>query len=121
MNSNLLGAKGEQSAARFLRKEGYEIISANYKTLIGEIDIVAQKDNVVCFVEVKTRQEGGMFPPSAAVDIKKQENIKSSVANYVNKYKIKNEIRYDIIEVLVNGNTVTNINHIKTFLKIIIK
>lgn len=113
MNSNLLGAIGEQSAARFLRKEGYEILSANYKTLIGEIDIVAQKNNVVCFVEVKTRQEGGMLPPSAAVDVKKQENIKSSAANYINKYNVKSQIRYDIIEIFVNGSSVTDINHIK--------
>ena len=113
MNSHLLGAFGEQHAARFLRKDGYEIWSANYKSLTGEIDIVAVKDNVVCFIEVKTRQEGGMLPPSAAVDVNKQNNVKSCAANYVNRYKIKNEIRYDIIEVLVKGDSVTHINHIK--------
>ncbi len=113
MNSNLLGAFGEQFAARFLRKEGYEIWSANYKTNTGEIDIIAQKDGVICFVEVKTRQTGGMFPPADAVDLKKQENIKSSAACYVNKYNLKNKIRYDIIEVLVNGSSLSEINHIK--------
>lgn len=113
MNSSLLGAFGEQYAARFLREEGYEIWSANYKTDTGEIDIIAQKDNTVCFVEVKTRQVGGMFSPATAVDIKKQENIKSSAANYINKFKIKNKIRYDIIEVLVNGTSLSEINHIK--------
>ena len=74
MNSSLLGAFGEQYAARFLREEGYEIWSANYKTDSGEIDIIALKDNIVCFVEVKTRQVGGMLSPATAVDIKKQEN-----------------------------------------------
>ena len=113
MNSSLLGAFGEQYAARFLRGEGYETWSANYKTDTGEIDIIAQKDNIVCFVEVKTRQVGGMLPPAAAVDIKKQENIKSSAASYINKFKIKNKVRYDIIEVLVNGTVLSEINHIK--------
>ena len=113
MNSSLLGAFGEQYAARFLRREGYEIWSANYKTDVGEVDIIAQKDNIVCFVEVKTRQVGGMLPAAAAVDIKKQENIKSSAANYINKFKIKNKVRYDIIEVLVNGTVLAEINHIK--------
>ena len=113
MNSYLLGAYGEQHAARFLRRDGYEIWTANYKTYVGEIDIVAMKDDVVCFIEVKTRQEGGMLPPSAAVDVNKQNNIKRCAANYVNRYKIKNEVRYDIIEVLVDGKVVTNINHIK--------
>ena len=113
MNSNLLGVFGEQYAARFLRKEGYEIWSANYKTNVGEIDIIAQKDGVVCFVEVKTRQAGGMFSPAEAVDLKKQENVKSSAANYINKYSVKNKVRYDIIEVLVNGSSLSEINHIK--------
>ncbi len=113
MNSNLLGAFGEQYAARFLRKEGYEIWSANYKTDVGEIDIIAQKDGVVCFVEVKTRQTGGMFAPAEAVDFKKKENIKSSAASYMNKYNLKNKTRYDIIEVLVNGSSLSEINHIK--------
>lgn len=113
MNSNLLGVFGEQYAARFLRKEGYEIWSANYKTNVGEIDIIAHKDGVVCFVEVKTRQAGGMLPPAAAVDFEKQENIRSSAACYINKYKLKNKIRYDIIEVLVNGSSLSEINHIK--------
>ncbi len=113
MNSSLLGAFGEQYAARFLREEGYEIWSANYKTDSGEIDIIALKDNIVCFVEVKTRQVGGMLSPATAVDIKKQENIKSSAANYINKFRVKNKVRYDIIEVLVNGTSLSEINHIK--------
>ena len=113
MNSNLLGVFGEQYAARFLREEGYEIWSANYKTNVGEIDIIAQKDGVVCFIEVKTRQAGGMLPPAEAVDLKKQENVKGSAANYINKYNIKNKVRYDIIEVLVNGSSLSEINHIK--------
>lgn len=113
MNSILLGAFGEQYAARFLRGEGYEIWSANYKTNVGEIDIIAQKDGVVCFIEVKTRQVGGMFSPAEAVDFKKQENVKSCAANYMNKFNIKNKVRYDIIEVLVNGNSLSEINHIK--------
>ncbi len=113
MNSSLLGAFGEQYAARFLREEGYEIWSANYKTDMGEIDIIACKDNIACFVEVKTRQVGGMLSPATAVDAKKQENIKSSAANYINKYKVENKVRYDIIEVLVNGTSLSEINHIK--------
>ena len=113
MNRSLLGAFGEQYAARFLREEGDEICSANYKTDSGEIDIIALKDNIVCFVEVKTRQVGGMLSPATAVDIKKQENIKSSAANYINKFRVKNKVRYDIIEVLVNGTSLSEINHIK--------
>ncbi len=113
MNNILLGALGEQSASRYLRTEGYKIIAANYKTYVGELDIVAEKDDIFCFVEVKTRQKGTMLPPSEAVDYRKQENIKGSAAAFLNSYNIKKEVRYDIVEVIVDGRKVISINHIK--------
>lgn len=113
MNNILLGAFGEQSASRYLRAEGYRIVAANYKTHVGEIDIVAEKNSTFCFIEVKTRQKGTMFPPADAVDFRKQENIKGSAAAFVNRYSVKNDVRYDIIEVIVDGREVISINHIK--------
>lgn len=114
MNVKLLGAYGEQTAARYLRVNGYKILAANYRTGVGEIDIVAQKNKIVCFVEVKTRKQGGMFSPADAVDYRKRENIKGSAAAYVNKYGIKNKIRFDIIEVLTDENDdIQSVNHIE--------
>ena len=113
MNNILLGAFGEQSASRYLRAEGYKIVAANYKTYVGELDIVAEKDNIFCVVEVKTRQKSTMLPPSEAVDYRKQENIKGSAAAFLNRYNVKKEVRYDIIEVIVDGREVISINHIK--------
>ncbi len=114
MNTKLLGAFGEQSAARFLRQQGYEIFSNNFLISSGELDIVAFKNNTLCFVEVKTRGEGGMFSPAEAVDFRKQENLKSAATAYINRYKLKYDYRFDIIEVIVdNAQNVTNINHIE--------
>jgi putative endonuclease len=114
MNTKLLGAFGEQSAARFLRQHDYEIFSSNFLISSGEIDIVAFKDNILCFVEVKTRGEGGMFSPAEAVDFRKQENLRSAAAAYINKYKINFDYRFDIVEVIVNNEQkVTSINHIE--------
>ncbi len=116
MNTKLIGAYGEQIAARYLRGEKYSIIAANYVAGTGEIDIIAQKGKVICFVEVKTRKEGGMFDPAQAVNYHKQNNIKSAASAYMNRYKLKNETRFDIIEVLLSENDVYNvmsINHIK--------
>ena len=113
MNTKLIGALGEQTAAKFLRKNGYTIYSGNYKTSVGEIDIVAEKDNIICFVEVKTRKESGFSSPADAVDKKKQENIKSAAAAYISHYKVKNQVRYDIVEIFVTENyKVIDINHI---------
>ena len=114
MNTKLKGAMGEQFAARHLREKGYNICSANYSYGTGEIDIIAEKKKVICFVEVKTRTQGGMYAPADAVDYKKQENIKSSAAAYINSFSIKNKIRYDIVEVILSDNNdLVSINHIE--------
>ncbi len=114
MNTKLVGAYGEQLAARHLRINGYKILAANYRTGVGEIDIIAEKKNIICFVEVKTRKEGGMFSPADAVDYHKQENVRGSAAAYMNKYSLKNKMRFDIIEVFMSDNNeVKSINHIE--------
>ena len=115
MNTKLLGAMGEQSAARFLRQKGYEIFSCNFYTAMGELDIVAFKDNVLCFVEVKTRQEGTMLSPAEAVGSSKKENLRSAASSYMTKYNLTYDFRFDIMEVLVDHNyNVTSINHIES-------
>ncbi len=115
MDSRLLGAKGEQYAARYLRKQGYDILSGNFSLGTGEIDIVALIDDTIHFVEVKTRTVGGMTAPAEAVDYKKQENLKSSAAAYITKYKLQKYKHYfDIIEVFAEeGGKIIDVNHIQ--------
>lgn len=113
MNTKLIGAMGEQAAARYLRQNGYEVLSGNFKTNTGEIDIVVLKEDVICFVEVKTRSNNIFSVPADAVDRKKEENIKSAAAAYINKYKLKNEFRYDIVEVYLDEkHCIKDIKHI---------
>lgn len=114
MNTRLLGAMGEQSAARYLRGKGYDIFTANFSINTGEIDIVAFKDNILCFVEVKTRREGGMLAPAEAVGYRKRENLKSVASAYMSRCSFDYDYRFDIVEVLVDDNMkVTSINHIE--------
>jgi putative endonuclease len=115
MEARLLGAKGEQYAAKYLRKQGYDILSGNFSLGTGELDIVAFKDKVIYFVEVKTRTVGGVTTPADAVDYKKQENLRSSAAAYITKYKLhKYKYYFDIIEVFANEKgDIIDINHIK--------
>lgn len=114
MDSRLLGAKGEQYAARYLRKQGYDILSSNFSLGTGEIDIVAFNNDIIYFVEVKTRTQGGITAPAEAVDYKKQENLKSSASAYITKYKLqKYKYQFDIIEVFADKNgRILNTNHI---------
>ncbi|MBQ8210459.1 MAG: YraN family protein [Clostridia bacterium] len=98
------GLIGEMRAAQYLRRKGYTIVAANYKTKTGEIDIIAELDNLLCIIEVKTRREGGMFPPSDAVDYKKEENVKSAAAAFISAYNIVKLVRYDIIEIILTDD-----------------
>ena len=113
MNSRLLGAFGEQEAAKYLRSKGYKIMTANFKTYVGEIDIIAETKDNICFVEVKTRTEGAMLPPSSAVNSHKEKNMEGSALIYINRYKVKKQPRYDIIEIIVSENKVLSLNHIE--------
>ena len=67
----------------------------------------------LCFIEVKTRTEGALLPPSSAVDFHKEKNIEGSALVYINRYKVKKQPRYDIIEIIVNENKVVSLNHIE--------
>ena len=113
MNSRLLGAFGEQEAAKYLRSKGYKIMTANFKTYVGELDIIAETKDNICFVEVKTRTEGAMLPPSSAVNSHKEKNIAGRALMYINRYKVKKQPRYDIIEIIVSENKVLSLNHIE--------
>ena len=114
MTTKLIGALGEYTAARELREKGYDILSVNYSNNVGELDIVAQKLPYICFVEVKTRRGSTMFRAADAVDFHKQENIKSAAASYMNKYKMKALLRYDIYEVYIDDDdNVISTNHIE--------
>lgn len=111
----IIGLRGEQLAARYLRKHGYKILNANYATKLGETDIIAlSRDNTLCFIEVKTRSPGTMLPPSDAVDYKKEENLKTNAAAYMKQTKTEAEnIRFDIIEIILYDLDTADINHIK--------
>lgn len=108
-----MGALGEHLAVVYLRNNDYYILSGNYASSTGEIDIIATGDGCLCFIEVKTRKAGGMLPPSYAVDEEKEENIKSTAAYFRSKYKFDLPSRFDIVEVEIGSDDKNVINHIK--------
>jgi len=71
----LLGVRGEKTAARFLRRKGYEILRRNFRTRFGEIDIIARDGHTLVFVEVKSRMEGIPGSAGASVGLKKQRSL----------------------------------------------
>lgn len=117
MSDNLaLGKKGEEIAVDFLRKNGFIIFKRNYHSRFGEIDIIAEKEELLLFVEVKTRFFNAMVPPAQAVDHVKQNRIKQTARDFISKTYIDYRCRYDVAEVNVreeNGNYKYSLNYIK--------
>ncbi len=103
-----MGRVGEKRAVEFLKKKGFKILKTNYKTVLGEIDIIAQDNEVIVFIEVKTRTSDVFGAPAEAVDKKKQEKYYKTATYYLQKEKkLDSECRFDVIEI-ENGQ----INHI---------
>lgn len=103
-----LGFAGERRAAAALKKKKYKILERNYRCPFGEIDIIAQKEDVVCFVEVKTRSSDYFGAPNEAVNAERRKRYRNSARYYFNDCDPSVTVRFDIIEVTKEG-----INHIE--------
>ena len=112
--SEFAGALGEVYAARYLRDRGYRIVSANYRTRMGEIDIAAEKDGTLAFIEVKTRSAGMIATPAESVDTRKQKRIAMAAAQYLKAETAGVRTRFDVIEVyLGTDDALQDIRHIQ--------
>jgi len=94
------GEAGEALAARLLRKKGYKIVATNYRTQLGEIDIIARDGDTLVFIEVKARQSGRFGSPKWALTPRKQRKI-SMVALYYLKTTGKSQAkaRFDVVSI----------------------
>ncbi len=109
---NDLGKKGEELAIEYLQKNEYSIVEKNYRFQKAEVDIIAQKENVLVIVEVKTRSTNYFGNPQDFVNPKKIKLLVSAIDNYVIENDLDIEIRFDIIAVLKNKENY-KIHHIK--------
>ncbi len=107
------GDKGEDFAVKFLKRNKYKIVERNFYCKFGEIDIIAENNKFILFIEVKTRQEGQMLEPRYSVDTKKQQRLFKTASFYINFHKTKKQPRFDIAEVIVNNNGEMSINYLK--------
>ena len=96
---NELGKLGEELAVEFLRKNGYEILETNWTFQKAEIDIIAQKENTLAVVEVKTRSSLEFGLPQDFVKPKKIQLLVKAINEYVVSKNLDIEVRFDIIAV----------------------
>ncbi|MFO0752022.1 MAG: YraN family protein [Thermodesulfovibrionales bacterium] len=107
-----LGADGEELAARYLRERGCAVLHRNYRTPVGEADIVVLDRETVVFVEVKARSSSAFGQPFEAVDFRKQEKLRRVALYYLKQQGVESPVRFDVISVLFRDGR-GEITHIK--------
>ncbi|MCM1272796.1 MAG: YraN family protein [Clostridium sp.] len=101
INKRSIGAQYEELAAAYLEHQGYKILARNYRNKFGELDIIAKKDGVLVYVEVKYRGNQSCGDPLEAVDRRKQMQICRVAACHYAKYGATayQPCRFDVIGV----------------------
>lgn len=114
--NNLVGAWGEQQAAKYLRRKGYKIIATNYRCRYGEIDLIVSNRSNLVFVEVKLRKSSKFAYALEHVDIFKQNRIRTTAEFYLSYNPTDLQSRFDVIEVYAPDGVQTartEINHME--------
>ncbi|NMR33524.1 endonuclease [Chryseobacterium aquaticum] len=109
---NDLGKKAEDLAAEFLIKNGYKILVRNFRYQKAEIDIIAEKENLIIITEVKARSTDIFMLPQEAVNKRKISLIVSAANHFMEEFNKNQEVRFDIISVLPNEKGELIIEHI---------
>ena len=100
-----LGRWGEEQAARFLERKGYAILETRYRKREGEVDLVAENDRFLCFVEVKLRKNTRMGEAREYVTAAKQRRVRTAALYYLMEHPDGLQPRFDVIEVYApNGS-----------------
>lgn len=110
--SHALGRKGETLAREHLRREGWSILGENWRFHHKEIDLVAERDGVVAFIEVKTRSGGGLGHPLDAVTGRKRRDLAIAARGWIALHgRSGQDYRFDAISVVREGATVS-VHHV---------
>ena len=115
INNNIkqIGSKGEKEAKEFLISNNYEILRTNFHSPYGEIDIIAQDDETLVFIEVKTRS-GDLDSALNSISISKRKKISKTASYFLSKNHSLEDMftRFDVI-IILNKKTHTSLKHIK--------
>lgn len=109
---NQRGLEGEDLAVNYLKNKGYDILERNFRSGKSEIDIIVSLNNLLVFVEVKTRTSTRFGNPEEFVDEHKAEKIMEGADDYMFEKKWKGNIRFDIISIVLKKDK-PEIKHFK--------
>ena len=109
---NDLGNAGEQFAIEYLQKNGYLILEKNYRFLKAEVDVIAEKENALIAIEVKTRSTDYFGDPQDFINQKKIKLLVSAMDNYVVEKDLDVDVQFDIVAIIKQKNAF-QIKHLK--------
>lgn len=107
-----IGQKGEALAATFLRNKAYRILATNWRSSRWEIDVIAEYEDTLVFVEVKTRKSLAYGFPEEAVTTAKQAYLQEAAEAYLAKFPHDGQLRFDVISILISADP-PEIEHIE--------
>ncbi|MBK8846861.1 MAG: YraN family protein [Bacteroidetes bacterium] len=110
---NDLGKAGETLAANFLREKCYILCESQYRYKKSEIDIIAKTENILVFIEVKTRSSAVFGEPEEQISTKKQEMMIAGANAYIEEKGWQGESRFDVISIILSPSTPAVIKHIE--------
>jgi len=101
---NDLGKKGEALAIDWFRQHGYEILHSNWRHSHYEVDIIASKDSVLHFIEVKARRSTQFGYPEESVGKKKMQNLMNAADEFLNQFPKWKRIQFDVLSISLKKN-----------------
>jgi putative endonuclease len=108
-----LGSKGEDLAIKFLKKQGYTILKRNYKTSLGEVDIIAREGDTLVFIEVKTRTDLSFGYPFESVNERKKHKLKNLALLYMKQQGKEVSVRFDVLSIFYTDKGREQIEHLR--------
>jgi putative endonuclease len=110
------GQRGEEAAYFHLRRLGYTMVARNFRSprCRGEIDLIGWENDVLCFVEVKTRTTRDVKPGEAAVDRHKRHEIAAVIREYLRRFPLSCQWRFDVVSVYYEHSKASQ-PHIEVF------
>ncbi|WP_241157214.1 MULTISPECIES: YraN family protein [unclassified Adlercreutzia] len=109
-----LGQRGEDAAARFLYRRGYDIVARNWTCSFGEADIIARDSNALVFVEVKTRSNCSKGFPAEAVSAGKRDKYEKIALAFLSRYEtdVDLPVRFDVVSIVAVSPDRALVRHI---------
>lgn len=111
MKSREIGNIGEQAVCDYICKNGYEIMKRNFTVKGGEIDIIAKKNDTVCFIEVKTRKHSALASGEYALTVAKRRHIIYAAERFLNTLSDVPKCRFDVAVVEMKNEKVIKLKY----------